>query len=176
MSSGDSVTVDDLPRLIQDAEDERVRFYKEREQEYGESAWPGSTPSPTELAQEVLDEKKSQWVLTDKGYVSVAGLTVEIYARGRLCGFVPESFFDSAFQYFGDGDSWKNRIKPITRRAMVFVALNTDFDTNENKPQIDSMFGSNSGFQYSTEATVKVLREIKRLSVTSNKVEAEKEA
>jgi hypothetical protein len=37
---GGVITMDDLPSLIEAAESERVRFYTEREAEYGESAWP----------------------------------------------------------------------------------------------------------------------------------------
>ena len=39
-NSGDIVDIDELPGALKDAEAERVRFYSEREQEYGESAWP----------------------------------------------------------------------------------------------------------------------------------------
>ena len=37
---GNPISLDDLPRLIKEAEDERVRFYREREKEFGPSAWP----------------------------------------------------------------------------------------------------------------------------------------
>jgi len=71
--------------------------------------------------------------------------------------------YERAFDFFADGGSWKSRVKPITRQAMIFVALNTDFEDNSNKNQIDNMFGSNSGFQYDTNNTLTVLREIKKI-------------
>jgi hypothetical protein len=44
-TDGNPVSFDDLPRLIEEAEDERVRFYSEREKEFGPSAWPGGRAS-----------------------------------------------------------------------------------------------------------------------------------
>ena len=40
--AGDLISTDDLPALLKNAEAERIRFYSEREQVYGESAWPVS--------------------------------------------------------------------------------------------------------------------------------------
>ena len=40
--AGDIISTDDLPALLKNAEAERIRFYSEREQVYGESAWPVS--------------------------------------------------------------------------------------------------------------------------------------
>ena len=40
--AGDMISTDDLPALLKNAEAERVRFYSEREQVYGASAWPVS--------------------------------------------------------------------------------------------------------------------------------------
>jgi hypothetical protein len=42
--SGDTIETEDLPALLKDAEDERIRFYSERAKEYGESAWPSPQP------------------------------------------------------------------------------------------------------------------------------------
>lgn len=39
---GDVISIDDLPIALKEAQDERIRFYSEREKEYGESAWPVS--------------------------------------------------------------------------------------------------------------------------------------
>ena len=41
--AGSSISLDDLPRLIKEVEDERVRFYSEREKRFGPSAWPGGS-------------------------------------------------------------------------------------------------------------------------------------
>ncbi len=37
---GDVITIDDLQAAVRSAEQERIRFYSEREEIYGESAWP----------------------------------------------------------------------------------------------------------------------------------------
>jgi hypothetical protein len=39
-NDGQQLDFDTLPVAFKDAEDDRVRFYSEREQEYGASAWP----------------------------------------------------------------------------------------------------------------------------------------
>ena len=39
---GDPISIDDLPNAIKDAEEERIRFYTEKEEDFGPSAWPGS--------------------------------------------------------------------------------------------------------------------------------------
>ena len=39
-NDGDPATLNEVPALIASAAAERVRFYTEREEEYGESAWP----------------------------------------------------------------------------------------------------------------------------------------
>jgi hypothetical protein len=39
-NDGDPMSIDDLPEAIKAAEDERTRFYTEREKEFGPSAWP----------------------------------------------------------------------------------------------------------------------------------------
>jgi hypothetical protein len=41
-NDGDPISLDDLPRTIEAAEDKRTRFYTEGEMEFGRSAWPGS--------------------------------------------------------------------------------------------------------------------------------------
>jgi hypothetical protein len=39
-NSGEPFDFDDVPVAVKDAEDERIRFYSEREQVYGVNAWP----------------------------------------------------------------------------------------------------------------------------------------
>jgi hypothetical protein len=39
-NDGDPMSIADLPKAIKAAEAERVRFYTEREKEFGPSAWP----------------------------------------------------------------------------------------------------------------------------------------
>jgi hypothetical protein len=43
--SGDAISINELPRAIKDAQAERIRFYTEREKEFGPSAWPGGRAS-----------------------------------------------------------------------------------------------------------------------------------
>jgi hypothetical protein len=63
--TGKSISLDDLPNLHREAEDERVRFYTERAKEFGPFAWPGGAERRIELrlaysAMEKADQRKKE--------------------------------------------------------------------------------------------------------------------
>jgi hypothetical protein len=74
------------------------------------------------------------------------------------------SKYESAFALFSD-PNWKttNRFPVLARQAMVFVALNFDYKDTDNRPAVDTLFGSESGMAFATDDVLKVLDKIKRL-------------
>jgi hypothetical protein len=71
------------------------------------------------------------------------------------------SKYEKAFGLLGP--NYQSQIPSLVRQAMIFVALNTAFDTNDNKGGIQNLFGNNSGFERDDQNVLNCLKEIKRL-------------
>jgi hypothetical protein len=71
--------------------------------------------------------------------------------------------YESAFALLGQGGNYKTQVPDFIRQAMVFVALNLDFEANVNKESVQNLFGSTSGLQWNDTAVLACLKEIRQI-------------
>jgi len=71
----------------------------------------------------------------------------------------------SAFALLGQGGDYKTQFPDFIRQAMVFVALNLDFEANVNKEAVQNLFGSTSELQWNDAAVFTCLKEIRQIGL-----------
>jgi hypothetical protein len=73
-----------------------------------------------------------------------------------------------AFELLGQGKSYKTQGPDFIRQVMAFVALNLDFQANENKQAVQNLLGSTSGLQWNDSAVQMCLNEIRSIGRSRN--------
>lgn len=85
---------------------------------------------------------------------------------------LPETFdlsrFEHAFELLGQGGNWKFMVKDAQRQVMVWVALNLDFESNENQQVVLGMLASTGSGTLDTTNVLNCLRAIRETPTAKN--------